>query len=207
MGFRPVFSNMMSRRERMRRLGRLLLASAAVAAATVGIATCGGTSSDGDQSANAPDYQGALAGAPRPLAQLYDQANELLPGGTAAFQQRLADLRGHPVVVNKWASWCGPCREEFPWFQDLSAKLGKRIAFVGVDSDDSIAAAKTFLKELPVPYPSYSDPDKSIAEYIKATVGFPATAFYDSSGQAVFVRQGQYASKADLAADIRRYAR
>jgi cytochrome c biogenesis protein CcmG, thiol:disulfide interchange protein DsbE len=171
-----------------------------------GVAACGSTSSGGS-AGKAPDYERALAGAPKPLAQLYDQANQLLPGGTGAFQQELAKLHGHPVVVNKWASWCGPCREEFPWFQDLSAKLGTRIAFVGVDTDDSAAAAATFLKELPVPYPSYSDPDKSIADYLKATIGFPATVFYDSSGNVEFVRQGQYASKADLAADIRRYAR
>ncbi len=178
----------------------------AVLALTGGLAACGSTSSAGS-AGKAPDYQRALAAAPKPLAQLYDQANQLLPGGTEAFQQELARLQGHPVVVNKWASWCGPCREEFPWFQDLSAKLGNRIAFVGVDSNDSAAAATTFLKEFPVPYPSYSDPGQSIADYLKATIGFPATVFYDSSGKVEFVRQGQYASKADLAADIKRYAR
>jgi cytochrome c biogenesis protein CcmG/thiol:disulfide interchange protein DsbE len=171
----------------------------------VALAACG--SSSGGGTSAAPDYQRALAGAPKPLASLYSQANQLLPGGIDAFQGRLGELRGHPVVVNKWASWCGPCREEFPWFQDLSAKLGKRVAFVGVDSKDSNAAATTFLKELPVPYPSYSDPDEQIAQYLDVTVGFPATVFYDSHGRSVFTRQGQYASEADLAADIRRYSR
>ena len=72
------------------------------------------------------------------------------------------------------------------------------VAFVGVDSDDSSAAARTFLKELPVPYPSYSDPHHDIAETIKASVGFPATAFYDSRGKLVYVRQGQYPSESAL---------
>jgi cytochrome c biogenesis protein CcmG/thiol:disulfide interchange protein DsbE len=166
---------------------------------------CGSGSDDG-VGGSAPDYERALAGAPKPLARLYDQANQLLPGGTAAFQRRIAELRGYPVVVNKWASWCGPCREEFPWFQDLSAKLGKRIAFLGVDSEDRADAARTFLRELPVPYPSYSDPGQEIAPYLEATIGFPATVFYDSSGRSVYVKQGQYASRSELAADIRRYA-
>jgi thiol-disulfide isomerase/thioredoxin len=168
---------------------------------------CGGGSGGDAQGGKAPDYGRALAGAPPPLASLHRQANELLPGGLEAFDARLKDLRGHPVVVNKWASWCGPCREEFPWFQDISAKLGKRVAFLGVNSKDSSAAARTFLGEFPVPYPSYSDPGEDIATAIKAAVGFPGTAFYDRSGQLVYTRQGQYGSEAALAADIRRYAR
>jgi cytochrome c biogenesis protein CcmG/thiol:disulfide interchange protein DsbE len=154
-----------------------------------------------------PDYERALAGAPAPLARLHEQANRLLPGGLEAFERRLGELRGYPVVVNKWASWCGPCREELPWFQDLSARLGRRIAFLGVDSNDSSAAARTFLGQFPVPYPSYSDPDQEIARAIRASVGFPGTTFYDRDGELTYVRQGQYPSKAALAADIRRYAR
>ena len=115
-------------------------------------------SGDEPQGGQAPDYQRALAGAPPALASLYRQANRLLPGGLDAFDARLTGLRGHPVVVNKWASWCGPCREEFPWFQDLSARLGKRVAFLGVDSNDSSAAARTFLGEFPVPYPELQRP-------------------------------------------------
>src|SRR5438093_8486581 len=134
----------------------------ATAVALLLLPGCG--SGGGD--AKAPDYERALAGAPRSLAALYDQANQLLPGGSGAFQKRLAELRGHPVVVNKWASWCGPCREEMPWFQRQAAERGKRIAFIGVDSKDSDAAAKQFLNEFPVPYPSYTDPGQDIADVI-----------------------------------------
>jgi cytochrome c biogenesis protein CcmG, thiol:disulfide interchange protein DsbE len=177
-----------------------------LAALALAVGACGGGTDTGG-SGRAPDYERALAGSPPPLARLYARGDRLLPGGLAAFKRRLGDLRGHPVVVNKWASWCGPCREEFPWFQGLSAKLGRRIAFVGVDSSDSNAAAKTFLSEFPVPYPSYSDPDQEIADAIGASAGFPATAFYDSAGRLAYVRQGQYASRSALAAEIRRYAR
>jgi len=192
---------------RMGRIGRLgrVFAAAAFAVLVLALSACGVGS--GDDGGGSPDYAKALAGAPEPLAKLYDQPNRLLPGGTGAFEQRLADLRGYPVVVNKWASWCGPCREEMPWFQRLSARLGKRIAFLGVDSQDSDAAAKEFLREFPLPYPSYSDPGEEIAQAMEATIGFPATALYDSSGKLAHVQQGQYASQDALAADIERYAR
>jgi cytochrome c biogenesis protein CcmG, thiol:disulfide interchange protein DsbE len=190
--------------QRITRLSRPLLLPT-LAALALALAGCGGDSGGGADSA--PDYENALAGAPRPLAELYEQADQLLPGGTDAYQRQLAELRGYPVVVNKWASWCGPCRLEMPWFQRLSARLGERIAFLGVDSDDSSAAAEDFLREFPLPYPSFSDPDEEIAEAMEATIGFPATAFYDSNGELAYVRQGQYANIDDLTADIERYAR
>lgn len=177
----------------------------AVAALALALAGCGG-SGDDTPTAKAPDYGAALAGAPRPLARLYAQGDRLLPGGTDAFQAELESLRGYPVVVNKWASWCLPCREEFPYLQRLSARFGKRVAFLGVDARDSSAAARTFLGEFPLPYPSFSDPGEDISGLLGATAGFPATAFYDRNGQRVFVKQGQYASKGELSADIRRYA-
>jgi cytochrome c biogenesis protein CcmG/thiol:disulfide interchange protein DsbE len=168
------------------------------------LAACG--SGGSDFGSKPPDYEQALAGAPKPLAALYAQGNELLPGGAEAFQKRIAALRGYPVVVNQWASWCGPCRTEFPWFQRASAKYGKRVAFLGVDSNDSTAAAKTFLSEAPVPYPSYSDPSKEIAKLLKATIGLPDTSYYDARGELVYTKQGPYLNQAELLADIRRFA-
>jgi thiol-disulfide isomerase/thioredoxin len=181
--------------------------SACLAAAVVAIALAGcGSSGGGTSTAQAPDYKRALAGAPKPLAKLYAQGDRLVSGGTSAFGSQLGALRGHPVVVNVWASWCEPCRMEFPYLQRLSAKYGKRVAFVGVDTNDNDAAARTFLAELPLPYPSYTDPNKDIAQSVGATVGLPDTAYYDASGKQVFVKQGQYASEGDFAADIKRYA-
>jgi cytochrome c biogenesis protein CcmG/thiol:disulfide interchange protein DsbE len=168
------------------------------------LSACGTESSD--TTSKAPNYKAALTGAPKPLAALYAQPNQLLEGGTDAFQRQIEDLKGYPVVVNQWASWCGPCRAEFPWFQTASAKYGKRVAFLGVNSQDSDDAAKTFLGEEPVPYPSYVDPDKDIGGVLKATLGLPDTAFYDRSGELVFTKQGPYTDQADLVADIHRYA-
>jgi len=183
------------------------LAASLAAAAAFAVAACGSESqAGGDYGGEHPDYGAALAGSPAPLAALHRQADQLLDGGADAFEARLAKLRGYPVVVNKWASWCGPCRAEYPYFQNLAAALGKRVAFLGVDSDDSNDAARTFLSEYPVPYPSYSDPDQDVAAAMQATLGFPATAFYDSGGELIYVKQGGYATQADLRADIERYA-
>lgn len=170
------------------------------------IGGCG--SSSGENGGTHPDYSKALAGAPAPLAALYRQGNELLPGGVEAYEERLAALRGYPAVVNLWASWCGPCRFEFPHFQRTAAAYGKRVAFLGIDKQDSDDAAATFLREEPVPYPSYTDPDEEIAESIDgdATRGLPTTAFYDSDGELAFLKLGPYTDEAALRADVERYA-
>jgi cytochrome c biogenesis protein CcmG/thiol:disulfide interchange protein DsbE len=183
---------------------RPLLALAALALAVSLCSACG--SSDGEaQGGSHPNYEKALAGAPAPLAALHKQANELLPGGIEAYEKRIAELRGYPVVVNVWASWCGPCREEFPVLQKLASRYGKEIAFLGLNSEDAEDAATTFLREEPVPYPSYSDPDKDVFDSLGAR-GFPDTAFYDRSGELVFLKQGPYTEDSELEADLRRYA-
>lgn len=170
----------------------------------VAISGCG--SSQEENGGGHPDYSKALAGAPAPLAALYRQANELLPGGVDAYEKRIAALRRYPAVVNVWASWCGPCRFEFPHFQRAAAEYGKRIAFLGIDSEDSDDAASTFLAEEPVPYPSYTDPDKDVADSIGASLGLPDTAFYDHSGTLIYLKQGPYDDYAELKADIKRFA-
>lgn len=174
-----------------------------MALATLLAAGCG--TSEDTIGGEPPDYAKALAGAPAPLAALHRQANELLPGGVEAYESRIAALRGYPVVVNVWASWCGPCRLEFPTFQRLSARYGRRVAFLGVDSQDSEEAAATFLRDNPVPYPSYSDPDEEIANELK-TIGLPATAFYDRDGELVHLDHTPYFENAQLRADIETYA-
>ncbi|MGH2974257.1 MAG: TlpA family protein disulfide reductase [Solirubrobacterales bacterium] len=185
-----------------RQLAICLAAGALGALAATGC----GSSAGGDYGGRHPNYAKALAGSPAALAALHRQANDLLPGGLDAFEGRLAALRGYPAVVNVWASWCGPCRFEFPTLQKLSAAYGKRVAFLGIDNQDSDDAAMTFLGEAPVPYPSYADPNSEIAESIGATVGLPDTAFYDPHGKLLYLKQGPYSSHDELRADIERYA-
>jgi thiol-disulfide isomerase/thioredoxin len=146
-----------------------------------------------------------LAGSPQPLAALHAQANELLPGGLPALRARLAALRGTPVVINKWASWCEPCRAEFPIFQHVSVSQGRRVAFIGVDSGDSRADALAFLRSLPLSYPSYFDHSGQAGVTITDSTFTPVTVFFDSRGKE-YIHQGPYPSVAKLEADVRRYA-
>ena len=179
----------------MRRLVAALLAAAALAG-------CGE-----DPPPSAPGDMSKLEGAPAPLAKLHAQANELLGGGPEAFKERLAELEGYPIVVNKWASWCPPCRAEFPYFQEHSIRLGKKVAFIGVDSNDNDDDAREFLDEYPVSYPTYKDPSVRIAEVFKGALAWPTTAFYDRKGELAYVKQGGYSSEEDLVADLDRYAK
>jgi cytochrome c biogenesis protein CcmG, thiol:disulfide interchange protein DsbE len=161
------------------------------------LAGCGGSSGS-----KPPDYAEALRGAPAPLASLYSQGNQLVRGGEAEFEKRLKRLRGYPVVVNLWASWCGQCRIEFPFLQRLSARFGTRVAFIGIDSEDSDEAAERWLDEAPVPYPSITDPDHEIADSLDL-LGLPGTAFYDRQGELVLLKQGAYREGSELKDQIK----
>jgi thiol-disulfide isomerase/thioredoxin len=197
----------------MRVTRKLLIAAAAVALAavvTVGLLSAKNSEDGGGDEPAGPTLTQArerLKGAPAPLAALHAQSSELLGGGKDAFAKRLRELRGHPVVVNKWGSWCAPCRAEFPTLQRQSVKQGRRVAFLGVDGQDNDDNARTFLEKYPVAYPSYVDGDLSIARSFGAVQGFPSTVFYDRKGEIAYVKQGSYPNEAALARDIRRYAR
>ena len=190
-------------------MARPIIPTAILAAALL-VAGCGSGEDVGnpDSELSAEEATAPLEGAPRPLAEIRAEANEILGGGLGAYEARLAALRGHPVVVNKWASWCGPCRLEFPFFQAQAAERAGEVAFLGVATDDSRDALETFLSELPLPYPSYDDPDYEIAAELGSPAkALPSTAFYDRDGELVYTNPGVYESESELAADIERYAR
>ena len=188
----------------MKRALMLLGAVALVVVLVIGLTQAGGTDApDTEQGGfDLATAKRQLAGAPAPLAALHEQSNELLEGGTPALERRLRELRGHPVVINKWASWCGPCRAELPILQQIATERGKEVAFVGVNARDKRPAAERFIAQYPVPYPSYEDPDEAIARALKAPSNFPVTLFVDAQGKTVFTHQGGYRTAADLTADI-----
>lgn len=147
-----------------------------------------------------------LAGSPGPLAALHAQSNLLLEGGAPALHARLAALKGYPVVINKWASWCVPCQEESLAFQRVSAEYGRRVAFIGIDSEDPHRAdALAFLKSFPVSYPSYYDKSGALGLQLTDSIFRPATVFIPAHGRP-YIREGEYPSAAKLRRDVERYA-
>jgi cytochrome c biogenesis protein CcmG, thiol:disulfide interchange protein DsbE len=186
----------------MRRRFTLALALLAGLSLTAFVAGCG-SSSEGATTTH-PNYAKALKGAPAPLAALYAEGNQLLPGGKDALEKRIGEL-GHPTVVNIWASWCNPCRIEFAMFQQVAPKYGKKVAFLGADSEDAETEAKEWLKDHPVPYPSYFEEHSAYAASLKL-FGPPDTAYYDAKGELVFVKHGEYGKQSELEADIKKYA-
>ena len=91
-------------------------------------------------------------------------------------------LRGHVVVLNFWASWCTPCRQEAPGLATLSKSyFPKGVRFLGVDENDERTSAIAFEKEFGIPYPSAFDPATSLSDSYRL-FGLPTTLVIGSEG-------------------------
>ena len=105
----------------------------------------------------------------------------------------LSRLRGRPIVVNFWASWCVPCRKEMPALQAMHERFAGRVTIVGVDTNDARRDALRFAREVGVMYRLAFDPASSAsARY--GVVGLPSTVFIDASGTLVERRLGEMSS-------------
>ena len=126
------------------------------------------------------------AGPAAPLTELSGEAPDLsgalLGGGT--FDASV--LEGSVIVVNFWATWCGPCRREQPMLTELESALRDRgVRFVGVNYRDDGAAAIAYLEEFAVAYPSLADPDGGVA-FLFEVPFLPTTIVIDAEGQLRF---------------------
>ena len=115
---------------------------------------------------------------PKPNSVAPDFSLQTYDGKTV----HLADLRGKTIVVNFWASWCGPCRDEQPVLNDLAKKYTDQgVVFVGVNIQDKQADAQAYLKDLGVGYPVVVDPNGAV--YINyGVVAVPETYVITPSG-------------------------
>ncbi len=141
--------------------------------------------------------------APPALETLQQQASQML-GSYPALHARIRALRGYPIVINVWASWCVPCRSEFGLFRTASARYGSRIAFLGADADDSAGDAHSFLQQHPVNYPSYSVQTTQLTP-LASIEGLPTTIYISRAGKVAYVHTGQYSNQKSLDSDIATY--
>jgi cytochrome c biogenesis protein CcmG, thiol:disulfide interchange protein DsbE len=124
-----------------------------------------------------------------------------LPGLTAPV--KLSDFKGKVVYVDFWASWCGPCKESFPWLNEMQAKYGaKGFQVVGVNVDAKTTDAKTFLTDVPAKFTVAFD-DKGTTPKQFGIKGMPSSVLLDGSGKVISQHTGfRDADKAQLEKSI-----
>ncbi len=142
--------------------------------------SCGGGSSDSPVSDRVP-----LPASNATKAQLLPTDAMALPDfDVSKYERLLIQLRGTPVLVNVWASWCGPCKAEAPYLATAAKTYGDRVQFLGIDILDSRDSARGFMAEFDWTYPSLFDATGAIRDGL-GYIGQPVTLFYDSNGSLV----------------------
>ncbi len=132
-----------------------------------------------------PSRQSALIGKPAP-----EFALEVAYNGDAGSRMRLADLQGRTVILDFWASWCGPCQIEAPILERLSKRhQNDGVVVVGINTNDQPGMAAAFARQKHLTYPILYDRDSSVAEQYHVE-GLPTLVIIDASGNVSAVRSG-----------------
>lgn len=116
-----------------------------------------------------------IAGHPAPDFELLSVDGETI---------RLSDFKGQPVIVNFWATWCGPCRAEFPEFQKAAVDNADRLVIIGVNNTaaDQADLIPDFLDEFGITFPIVLDTADGATVEAYRVLGLPTTIFIDSNG-------------------------
>ena len=160
-----------------------------------------------DASGNVPQYVSPLKGKPAPNFTLQDLSGKKVS---------LADFKGKALLINFWATWCGPCKVETPWLVELRnqyAAKGFEVLGISAEGDDlqpsdkegwakDKAAIAKFVKEEKMPYPVLINGD-SISKPYGGIDAMPTSFYVDRSGNVVSVQLG-LTSKDDMEANIRK---
>ncbi len=142
--------------------------------------------------ADAPDGRRFGAPAPVEVGQAAPAYRAVSLGGDSV---SLADLRGKPVLLNVWATWCHPCREEIPELQRLHERYrarGLEVVGVSVDATGDEAAIRDFMKRFGMTYPVWRDPSETVSATF-LLLGVPATFLIDRAGVLRWKKTGPFA--------------
>lgn len=122
--------------------------------------------------------QAASVGQDAPMFSLKQKSGENLS---------LTELRGRVVYLDFWASWCGPCRESFPWMNEMEAKYGKKgLRVIGINVDSEARDAERFLSTTPAQFTVLFDPaGKTPEQYVLQ--GMPTSYLIDEHGKVLMV--------------------
>lgn len=143
---------------------------AAAAAVTLSVALAG--CFDGDSRAGIGEVGAVLPNAPM--------------RGMDGDQRMLSDLKGGPVVINVWASWCGPCRAEMASLERLSrAYPAQTLRVIGVSTDDDVNLAREYLRASGVTFANFHDADQNLERNVFDAKAIPLTLVVDAQGRIV----------------------
>lgn len=159
---------------------------------TVVFVACGGCAAASTSASPRPQAPAATSvGCPPPATAPLEHTKALdLPClATSSVQVSIGVLPGRAEVINVWASWCGPCRQEVPMLESAHQAYGDQVLFIGVDSRDGRGAALRFLADVGVSYPQVFDANARFAASV-GIVGIPYTVIVDASGSIVYRQFG-----------------
>jgi thiol-disulfide isomerase/thioredoxin len=153
--------------------------------------------------------QAGIVGCPRSDADQAPPGNGLpaltLPCLGGGRPVHLAGLRGTPMVVNVWAQWCGPCREEIPLFQRLHERSSGQLRVLGIDlQDPNMGMALAFAAETGMTYPQLQDLDGAVPDALRVR-GIPLTVFVAADGRVAYTQQGVVDSARELRALVEQH--
>jgi len=119
--------------------------------------------------------------------------------------RNLATLAGRPMLINFWASWCGPCKIELPLLAQAHHEWGDRVAFLGIDAQDASAEGWKALTAAGVEYPQLEDPKGRSRAAFGWTGGLPLTVFVDARGRIVGTERTAFRTYPEVTAALRRH--
>jgi cytochrome c biogenesis protein CcmG/thiol:disulfide interchange protein DsbE len=166
----------------MHGMGRRLVLAFSALAVLLPACTSAPSSSSGSSFGAVPSSTGSSAVNAADASLLPSTVDQLPEMDVAGFDELRAQLRGTPLVVNLWASWCEPCQAEGPDLSAAAERYGDRIQFLGVDvQDNRDDAVSRFIHRFGLSYPSVFDVPGAIMSDL-GIVGPPATFFYRADG-------------------------